>query len=168
MTITERPDCYRLWFLFILQVYELHRLYRIQKLLMRNLQSSRANHNHNQHNQIMKFDLEQPAENYIADTNGNAMLHIIDESEIELTLGPPTTYTTTTIKKKKPQTSPHSTSDSGPASFSSSSTGSSHRVNSVSRGFQLEDIVQNPDEILSSRNSSQPPWLFQVLSLNMA
>ncbi|KAL5755061.1 hypothetical protein ACOSP7_023281 [Xanthoceras sorbifolium] len=190
------------------QVYELHRLYRIQKILMKNVENSRPSgrrsqelwnsnnrisfkqtnyqHVNMQHRPSMKLDLEQPAAgNYIADSNGNGMLEVIDESEIELTLGP-TSYSR---RKKKPEMSPP-TSDSGP-SFSSSSTGSSHmnrqhraRGGGVLRGCELGGLVQVPvddtpfgfqsvikntsidnEEELRQERLTQPPWLFQVLSL---
>ncbi|GMY11878.1 hypothetical protein FCV25MIE_07117 [Fagus crenata] len=192
------------------QVYELHRLYQIQKMLMKNMERSRpngwsqelwnlknelsfnqTNHDHGaQHKpQIKKLDLERPAEEYIADSNGDGVLEIIDESEIEieLTLGP-SSYN----RMKKPETP--LTSDSGP-SFSSSSTGSSHINRTSSWTHKRKDttrqelngheprLVQVPDMTIGyqSRSSNnidveeqfrqdrlnQPSWFFQVLSLNM-
>ncbi|KAK4584829.1 hypothetical protein RGQ29_022494 [Quercus rubra] len=182
------------------QVYELHRLYQIQKMLMKNMESSRPNGwnqelwnlknelsfnqtNHNrgaQQKPQRKLDLEQPAEEYIAESDGNGVLEIIDESEIELTLGP-SSYN----RRKKPETP--LTSDSGP-SFSSTSTGSSHinRTSSYTTRQELNGheprLVQVPDMTLRyqsrSRNNidveeqlrqdrlTQPSWFFQVLSLN--
>ncbi|KAM6591263.1 hypothetical protein CsatA_013868 [Cannabis sativa] len=117
--------------------------------------------------------------------NNNVVnLEIIDESEIELTLGlglGPTSYSRSRSRK---------TSDSGP-SFSSSSTGSSqmnsrNHYNNRSREttrVELNDSGggrgQVPDatpsgyhgvvggELRRERLKHQPPWLFQVLSLNM-
>ncbi|XP_059457167.1 uncharacterized protein LOC132187032 [Corylus avellana] len=189
------------------QVYELHRLYRIQKMLMNNIESSRpngrnqelwnlknnpifnqTNHHHAQHKPQRKLDLERPAEEYIAESDGDGgVLEIIDESEIELTLGP-SNYN----RRKKPETP--LTSDSGP-SFSSSSTGSSHINRTSSWTHQRIDttreeltgykvgLVKVPDmtsgchsrsknnidveEQLRQERLNQPPWFFQVLSLNM-
>ncbi|XP_021274019.1 uncharacterized protein LOC110409107 [Herrania umbratica] len=180
------------------QVYELHRLYRIQKTLMKSIENGRHNggflqkdHNGNMHqNSRMRLDLERPAEEYnIAEADhGNRMLEVIDESEIELTLGP-TRY----LPRKKHGTPP--TSDSGP-SFSSSSTESSHmnRTSSMTKRktsttteelsgrdqlglFQVTDMTlgypsgskNNIDleEQLRQERLKQPPWLFQVLSMNM-
>lgn len=109
-----------------------------------------------QHKSSMQLDLEQqPADVHIV--AGNSMPEMIDESEIELTLGP-TTYG---ARRKKPDFS----SDSG-RSFSSSSTGSSHiRANSAREllsGCELGLDTQQQPEIIN-----QPPWLFQVLSLKM-
>lgn len=183
-----------------LQVYELHRLYRIQKILMKNIDKSRSINGRNQErwsikNEIcftqMKLDLEQPAaEEYIADSDGNGVVKIINESEIELTLGP-TSYNLIRRKSEAPLTS-----DSGP-SFSSSSTGSSriNRTISSRNHQQIRDttrleaggsklgLFRVPDTTLGCQSSSknnidveeqlrqerlkQSPWLFQVLSLNM-
>lgn len=169
-------------------------------MLMKNMESSRPNGwsqelwnlknelsfnqtNHNrgaQQKPQRKLDLEQPAEEYIAESDGNGVLEIIDESEIELTLGP-SSYN----RRKKPETP--LTSDSGP-SFSSSSTGSSHinRTNSYTTRQELNGheprLVQVPDMTLGYQSRSknnidveeqlrqdrlnQPSWFFQVLSLN--
>lgn len=183
-----------------LQVYELHRLYRIQKILMKNIDKSRSINGRNQErwsikNEICftqrKLDLERPAaEEYIADSDGNGVVEIIDESEIELTLGP-TSYNLIRRKSEAPLTS-----DSGP-SFSSSSTGSSHINRTISSRThqQIRDttrlevsgselgLVRVPDMSSGCQSSSknnidveeqlrqerlkQSPWLFQVLSLNM-
>ncbi|XP_041009925.1 uncharacterized protein LOC121254025 [Juglans microcarpa x Juglans regia] len=193
------------------QVSELHRLYRIQKMLMKNIRSNRPNigrsqelsnlrnelgfiQNSNDHHQrdaehkpqSWKLDLEQPAEDYIAEPDdGEGVLELIEESEIELTLGP-SNYN----RWKKPETP--LTSDSGP-SFSSSSTGSS-QINRTSswihqmardqlNGYEL-GLVKVPDmtsgyhsrsknnidveeQQLRQERLNQAPWLFQVLSLNM-
>ncbi|KAF5738247.1 hypothetical protein HS088_TW13G01143 [Tripterygium wilfordii] len=130
------------------QVYELHRLYRIQKLMMKNIARNRPANGRSQQlwksKSQIKLDLEQPGEENYGD------LEIIDETEIELTLGP-STYN----QRKKPDTP--LTSDSGP-SFSSSSTGSS-RI--------LQGISKSSVDVEEQLRQQVPPWLFQVLSLNM-
>ncbi|MBA0770268.1 hypothetical protein Gotri_018926 [Gossypium trilobum] len=183
------------------QVYELHRLYRIQKTLMKSMGSSRPkgnfslknNYHHgniNMHqNTRTRLDLEHPAaegdhrsNNVVAepDYGRNTILESIDESEIELTLGP-TRY----VPRKKHGTP--RTSDSGP-SFSSSSTESSHVKKTSTTGedftgneqmglFKVTDMTfgypngskNNTDleEQLRQERLKQPPWLFQVLSMNM-
>lgn len=181
------------------QVYELHRLYRIQKILMKSIEKSRFNQERwSIKNEVCftqkKLDLEQPAEEYIADSDGNGMVEMIDESEIELTLGP-TSYNDRRRKSEAPITS-----DSCP-SFSSSSTGSSHINRTISRthhhhrhhqirntkrlevnGCEL-GLVRVTDTASRCQNASknnidveeqlrqerlkQSPWLFQVLSLNI-
>ncbi|CAL8164728.1 unnamed protein product [Prunus armeniaca] len=202
---------------FVRQVYELHRLYHIQKILMKssigksrpkgqkqeswnlNNETSFSQLNYHQHeaqqfNPQRKLDLEQPAaaaEEYIADTDGDdGVLEIIDESEIELTLGP-TRYNNNNnnnnnITNRRKRGEAPLTSDSGP-SFSSSSTGSSHVNRTSSSRTHQRKHGQVPDMTSGYRNGSKnssnidpveeqlrqderlklPPWLFQVLSLNM-
>ncbi|KAL4377908.1 hypothetical protein GQ457_02G015130 [Hibiscus cannabinus] len=173
------------------QVYELHRLYRIQKTLMKSMETSRAMDGiGHQQSSRTRLDLEHPG--------GDDDDEFIDESEIELTLGlGPTKYT-----PRKKHGTPTLTSDSGPNSFSSSSTDSGHML-SYSRpstssmattqrktntardefiGREL-GLLQVTDAALGYQNASksnvdleqqlrqerlnQPPWLFQVVSMNM-
>lgn len=135
-------------------------------------------------------DLEQPAEDYNINIGGsnvdNEVLEIIDESELELTLGP-TSYKIRRKSKKIP------TSDSGPSS--SSSTGSSHinRTSTFPSQYQIRNhmisdlelstscqlgLLQIPDERSGYRKAikntieiedglKQPPWFLQALSFNM-
>ncbi|XP_027345933.1 uncharacterized protein LOC113857878 [Abrus precatorius] len=185
------------------QVYELHRLYRIQKILMQNVEARRgieiseqgwyfrnaigftqnANHRGAQEKPKMKFDLERPAEERIAESD-DGVLEMIDETEIELTLGP-SSYN----RRKKVETP--LTSDSG-HSLSSSSTGSSHmnKTRCHSSNATREEssgnivrLVQVPDstsgcqsgirnsydieEQLRQERLKQSPWLFQVWNLNI-
>lgn len=198
-----------------LQVYELHRLYRIQKILMQNMEARKgvevreqewylknmislnqnANHQGGEEKARIKFDLERrPAEEQIAESydDDDGKLEMIDETEIELTLGP-SSYN----RRKKFETP--LTSDSG-NSLSSSSTGSSdinktkfknrthHHRNPITREESNGSvipirIVQVPDstagyqigvrksydieEQLRQERLKQSPWLFQVLNLNM-
>ncbi|XP_057960360.1 uncharacterized protein LOC131152621 [Malania oleifera] len=194
------------------QVYELHCLYQTQKTLMKNFESSMPNrrsleiwdskngigscqnfsnsnhHRDTEQKQRKKLDLERPAEEYIAGSDGDEMQEIEDESEIELTLG----LSSYNPRKKAADTT--LTSDSGP-SFSSSSTGSSHtrrtspgtqqrtitakeelnssgwghmQVNDMNPGFQSgRKISIDVEEQLRQERLKQPPWLFQVLGLNM-
>ncbi|ESW27841.1 hypothetical protein PHAVU_003G236700 [Phaseolus vulgaris] len=181
------------------QVYELHRLYRIQKILMQNMEARRGvevsqeewyfknaislTHKGEQENPQMKFDLERPAEEHIAESE-DGVLEAIDETEIELTLGP-SSYN----RRKKVETP--LTSDSG-HSLSSSSSGSSrvnktrchgsHTTREESSGSIIR-LVQMPgstpgcqsgirnsfdvEEQLRQERLKQSPWLFQVLNLNM-
>ncbi|KAM0032318.1 hypothetical protein Hdeb2414_s0016g00473661 [Helianthus debilis subsp. tardiflorus] len=144
------------------QVYELHRLYQIQKMLMKNLQSSR--HTFNNYQQKNKIDLEQPATTKGHDHVTQDDQEIEEEEcEIELTLAPTSFNRRRRSTKDKPESS-----DSVP-SFSSSSTGSSN-INKVDR------ITRENSSFLSGnrRNNNtsdvslkHPPWMYQVLSLNM-
>ncbi|KAE8709570.1 Class III peroxidase [Hibiscus syriacus] len=174
------------------QVYELHRLYRIQKTLMKSMESSRpammdGTYTHHQSLRT-RLDLEHPADD---DDD-----EFINESEIELTLGP-----TKSMSRKKHGT-PTLNSDSGPNSFSSSSTESCHMINSRPSGFMgttkrktntaardefigcEPGFLQVTDTTLGYQNGSrnnvdleqqlrqerldQPPWPFQVPSMNMS
>lgn len=126
-----------------------------------------------------KLDLEQPAEENTAD---------LEEGEIELTLGP-SSY----CRRRKIDETPL-TSDSG-LSFSSSSSGSSRikRTNSgihtiqdrrkevTAHNWGLVEVPNSNLSFLNGRRSNsdikeqvrqdrvheQPPWLFQVLSMNI-
>ncbi|KAI9088980.1 hypothetical protein K1719_029259 [Acacia pycnantha] len=192
------------------QLYELHRLYRVQKILMKDMEKSRGNelsqrewsfktsigltqnadhYKGTQNKPQLKIDLELPAEEHIAELDDDPVIEIVDETEIELTLGPSSYY-----NRKKLLETPR-TSDSG-HSLSSSSTGSSHINKTSSRSHHciseatreelsggMLRLVQVPDSNSVRqrriRNSfdveeqsrqdrlKQSPWLFQALSLNM-
>lgn len=155
------------------QVYELHRLYHIQKLLMNSsVGKSRAKGNKREswdlQNEISfshqlnyelqrKLELEQPAE-------AAEELEIIDESEIQLTLGP------TRYNNRRKKSEAQLTSESG-LSFSSSSTGSSHVNRTSSRPYyqirSKEQLGGCEEQLRQDERLKLPPWLFQVLSLNM-
>ncbi|XP_039035437.1 uncharacterized protein LOC120171891 [Hibiscus syriacus] len=156
------------------QVYELHRLYQIQKALMKSIESSRPNgsfikkknyHHGNtdmHHSSRTRLDLEYPAaeadhhQGYNVAEYNRGRLEAIDESEIELTLG----LTKYTGRKK------HGTlltSDPSP-SFSSSSS----EFSQMTLRCQNGSINNNElEEQLRQKRLKQPPWLFQVLSMNM-
>ncbi|PSS30702.1 Suppressor of tumorigenicity 7 protein-like [Actinidia chinensis var. chinensis] len=149
------------------QVYELHRLYQIQKIMMKRTDHNRPKRQNqerwnspNHHQKPLRgLDLEQPADEYIQESDGDGELELEDdEREIELTLGPSSYY-----RRKKVETPPSSVS--GP-SFSSSSTGSSHMMmrttNSGVQSARKESFgVEEKLRLL------QNPWLFQALGLNM-
>ncbi|XAR51349.1 hypothetical protein NMG60_11005951 [Bertholletia excelsa] len=158
------------------QVYELHRLYRIQKMLMKSIENQvKDNRRATHQNQRPGFDLEQPAEENIAESDGDGELEIEDESSIQLTLGLTSYY-----QRKKAETP--RTSDSG-LSLSSSSTGSSHAKRTTSgptrhvkyttteelRGHSwgLTMVPDSNSGFRSQDRVKQAPWLFQALGLNM-
>ncbi|KAL2522686.1 uncharacterized protein Fot_26609 [Forsythia ovata] len=177
------------------QVCELHRLYQIQKRLMREtaknrrtaqdyvINSNQLNYDNNIHTKARKcLDLEQPAGEFIEESGDSRVLEIEDYNDLELTLGPKS-YN---IRGKATETP--LLSGSGP-SISSSSTGSNHvrRTRKYAREESLNqqkwglDIpVSNPSFLGGRKNGSEveehlrqdrlntPPWLFQVLSLNMS
>ena len=170
-----------------MQVHELHRLYRTQKTLMKNVEKSRdsgwnpkswdkrneicfrqiyeqdAKNYCRSTTQTTKLDLEQPAEDEAEANNG--ALQIINENELELTLGP----------------SSYNTSDSGITTHSSSSTGSSHEGRRMDRkqvrGQEMAvlGVPENPSGFQNGSDRGEkkmvevdyPPWLFQAVSLNM-
>ncbi|CAL0311576.1 unnamed protein product [Lupinus luteus] len=188
------------------QVYELHRLYQIQKILMKNIEATRAigvsqrgrdfknaigltqngHHKGTQEKPTMKFNLEGLDLEDIAESDSDRVLDIMNETEIELTLGP------SGYNCKKIQTP--LTTDSG-HSWSSSSAGSNlinktrcrnHHSTYTTREELSGGIIglaQVPESTSGyksgmrnsydieeqSRNgrSKQSPWLLQVLSLKM-
>ncbi|GAU12566.1 hypothetical protein TSUD_182810 [Trifolium subterraneum] len=171
------------------QVYELHRLYRIQKILMQNMEARRgvevkeqqwyfknaisltqhANHHKGaQEKTQIKFDLERPAEDHSAESDDDEGMEIIDENEIELTLGP------SSYNRSKKTDTPL-TSDSG-HSLSSSSTGSSdinktrryktHQKREETNGGMIRNSF-GIEEQLRQERIKQSPWFFQVMNLNM-
>ena len=112
----------------------------------------------------MKFDLERPAEEHIAESDGEGVLELIDETEIELTLGP----SSCNHRRKKAETALSSYSGH---SLSSSSTGSNKTSpRSDTRREDLRGIRNSLDIEERSRQErlKQSPWIFQVLNLNMA
>ncbi|KAI3785128.1 hypothetical protein L1987_44240 [Smallanthus sonchifolius] len=153
------------------QVYELHRLYQIQKMLMKNLQSSRHNHQENicfnNYQQNNKIDLEPPAitkeYDHVTQTLDADQEIEEDECEIELTLAP------TSFNRRRRTTNKPESSDSI-ASFSSSSSGSSNikKIEKITRSENSSFLSGNRRNNGSSDISlKQPPWMYQVLSLNM-
>ncbi|PIA33154.1 hypothetical protein AQUCO_04200129v1 [Aquilegia coerulea] len=187
------------------QVFELHRLYQVQKMLMKCIKSDRAcrrqqerwnfeNENYvteanyiNQEQQKLqrKLDLEQPAKDYMNE-DGDGVVEIEDENDIELTLGPANKY----LRRKRDEMP--IISDVGP-SFSSSSTESNfvqrtsttNTSNRENRREELTDqwgLIQVPnihskfqngkkafevEEQMKQERLNHPPWLLQVLSLKM-
>lgn len=140
---------------------------------MKNTANRNDHHYHHHHHKVaqekkpeIKFDLERPAEEHIGELDGDdEVREMIDESEIELTLGPSSYYNRRNKKVDTPLTS-----DSG-NSLSSSSTGSSH-INKTTREEDLSGL-RNSFDIEEERLRQQqeklehPPWLFQVLSMSM-
>ncbi|CAA3012158.1 Hypothetical predicted protein [Olea europaea subsp. europaea] len=147
------------------------------------INSNKLNDDNDIHTKAMKcLDLEQPAREFIAESDDTRVLDIEDYYDLELTLGPKS-YST---RGKAGGTPP--VSGSG-LSISSSSTGSNHvkRTRQYAREeplnqqkWGLEIPVSNPSFLGGRKNSSEveehirqdrlntPPWLFQVLSLNMS
>ncbi|XP_022149512.1 uncharacterized protein LOC111017925 [Momordica charantia] len=138
------------------QVYELHRLYRIQKLLMSNI---------SQQNRAKTEEEEEEAEEEETD--------VIEESEIELTLGPSSQIRGRRRRNKKLG------SDSAATSFSSSSSSTTGSAQIVSRNSNCYRNVQFLGGFLEANSTSRVqvddeirltqhhPWLYQVVSLNL-
>ncbi|XP_049385141.1 uncharacterized protein LOC125849163 [Solanum stenotomum] len=178
------------------QVYELHRLYQTQKLLMKNMSTSTNRPQQDHHHVVVNhldsnkkitarqcIDLEirpNTDEEHIAESAG--------EDELELTLG------LSSYNVRRRRKTAHFDSSS-PSFSSSNSTGSASsqikhittnlvRNNEgskwgleeklpVSNNFQIgartSQSNQNvdQDQYRSQDSLNNPPWLFQVLSLNM-
>ncbi|CAH8280989.1 unnamed protein product [Arabidopsis lyrata] len=147
------------------QVYELHRLYQVQKILMKNMEINKFTTKNNHVNSglgtfIRRVDheIDRPA-----NFSGGNNIEIMDESEIELTLGP-SCYGGDELmrmnKKKKKNSLPEMMDgnlNSGRRSFSSSSTGSSNNNNN-----NLEEQVRQERMMKHQKQ----PWL-QALTLNV-
>ncbi|CAK9180166.1 unnamed protein product [Ilex paraguariensis] len=162
------------------QVYELHRLYRIQKMLMKNIATIDYHHDRHQKPQQIKLDLELPADHEDVESDGDGLLEMEDESDIQLTLGP-TSYNR---RNRKTDETPLN-SDSG-LSFSSSSSGSNY-IKRTSLGthqrretntIREEESFRHKwgkgrkngsdvEEQLGQDRVNQHPWIFQVFSLKM-
>ncbi|GMH25203.1 hypothetical protein Nepgr_027046 [Nepenthes gracilis] len=156
--------------IFRQQLYELHRLYRIQKILMNSIEINRPKGQKHERWIVSDKDDQdhdqQKAEESMAKSNG----HEIDESKIELTLGP-ATY------NRRRKTENPSCSRQSP---SSSSTGSSQitrkttnlwnfqraelgfvKISETEVGFQNgEENTVLGEEDLRQDGLKQPPWLF--------
>ncbi|KAF5780180.1 hypothetical protein HanXRQr2_Chr11g0469031 [Helianthus annuus] len=153
------------------QVYELHRLYQIQKMLMKNIQSSRNNYKenicfNNYQEQKNKTDLEQSTTtidyDHVTQTLNNDQDFEEDDCEIELTLAP------TSFNRRRSMTNKPETSDSV-TGHSSSSSGSNNikKVEIVTRENSSFLSGNRKTNTSSDRSLKQPPWMYQVLSLNM-
>ncbi|KAJ4878659.1 Uncharacterized protein Rs2_43677 [Raphanus sativus] len=145
------------------QVNELHRLYEVQKILMKSMQINKGtNINSGLETFNRRFDHEndRPARR---DSGGNNT-KIMDESEIELTLGP-SSYSGELMrmnKKYKKNSLPEMMDgnlNSGRRSFSSSFTGSSNNNHD-----SLEEQVRH-ERLIKHQNQKQP-WL-RALTLNI-
>ncbi|KAL8151779.1 hypothetical protein V2J09_021587 [Rumex salicifolius] len=142
--------------LFKQQVQELHRLYRKQKLLMNSMENANTT-------TIKPITIQQKEET--ADLKSE---ELIEESEIQLTLGP------SIYKSKKRHSS------SGQSLSSSNSTGSS-KIQSKEANFskdstweftkssqnsvQIENLGE--ENLRQDRMKQHPPWHFQALSLKL-
>ncbi|CAN8251431.1 unnamed protein product [Cochlearia groenlandica] len=139
------------------QVYELHRLYRVQKILMKNMKVNNVNSGLGTYIRRVDHETGQRPVDFPGggETDGEN-IDIIDENEIELTLGP-SCYGGGDLmrlnKKKKKNNNSSPDINSGRRSFSSSSTGSSNN--------NVEEKVR-----LMKHNQNKQPWL-QALTLNV-
>ncbi|CAF2145480.1 hypothetical protein BRARA_B03979 [Brassica rapa] len=146
------------------QVYELHRLYQVQKILMKNMQINEGNNISSELGTFIRrvdHDIDQPVNFPGGGESGGNNIEIMDESEIELTLGP-SCYGGDLMrlnKKKKKNSWPEIMDEnfnSGHRSFSSSSTGSSNN--------NLNNLEEQ--ERLMKHQKQKQPWL-QALTLNV-
>uniref|UniRef100_A0A1J3I1R7 Uncharacterized protein n=1 Tax=Noccaea caerulescens TaxID=107243 RepID=A0A1J3I1R7_NOCCA len=154
------------------QVYELHRLYEVQKILMKNMKINKSNNVNSGFGTFIRrvdndVEMSRPANFPGGGESGGNSIEIMDESEIELTLGP-SCYSgdgdlmRTNTKKKKKNSLPEMMDgnlNSSRRSLSSSSTGSSNNNNN-----NLEEQVRQ--ERLMKHQKQKQPWL-QALTLNV-
>ncbi|KAH0697432.1 hypothetical protein KY290_015297 [Solanum tuberosum] len=176
------------------QVYELHRLYQTQKLLMKNMSNSTNRPQQDHHHQVVVNHLDsnkkitgrQCIDLEIKPNTDEE--HIAESDELELTLG------LSSYNVRRRRKTAHFDSSS-PSFSSSNSTGSAssqikHITTNlvrniegskwgldeklpVSNNFQIggrtSQSNQNVDQeqYRSQDSLNNPPWLFQVLSLNM-
>ncbi|KAJ0234343.1 hypothetical protein HA466_0273820 [Hirschfeldia incana] len=149
------------------QVYELHRLYQVQKILMKNMQIDEGNNVSSERGTSITrvdHDIDQPGNFPGGGESGGNNREIMDESEIELTLGP-SCYGGDLMrmnKKKKNNSWPEIMDEnlnSGRRSFLSSSTGS---INNNHNNLQ-EQVRQ---ERLMKHQKQTQPWI-QALTLNV-
>ncbi|CAH8364060.1 unnamed protein product [Eruca vesicaria subsp. sativa] len=147
------------------QVYELHRLYQVQKILMKNMQVNKVNDlNPGLGSFIRRVDRPENFPGGGEDNGGND-IEIMDESEIELTLGPSSYGGDLMRMNKKKKNNPSlemmdGNLNSGRRSFSSSSTGSSNNNHN-----NLEEQVRQ-ERLMNHQKQKQQPWL-QALTLNV-
>ncbi|CAH8390526.1 unnamed protein product [Eruca vesicaria subsp. sativa] len=148
------------------QVYELHRLYQVQKILMKSMQINERN---NVSSGLVTFTkrgdhgIDQPANIPGGVESGSNKIEIMDESEIELTLGPSCYGDLMRMNKKKKNNSlpemMEGNLNSGRRSFSLSSTESSNNNHNI-----LEEQMRQ--ERLMKHQKQKQPWL-QTLTLNV-
>ncbi|KAL0535999.1 hypothetical protein IC582_024931 [Cucumis melo] len=146
------------------QVYELHRLYRIQKVLMKNIREKNRG----------KTEEEEEEE-------GEEEGDFIEESEIELTLGP-SNYNNqiggrTRTRTRRMKKFGEGNSDSG-MSFSASSSSTNGSVQKIKQFYRDNGEFVNgsqmgflgfldvQDDIKVSHHHPNP-WLYQTVSLNL-
>ncbi|KAJ0236537.1 hypothetical protein HA466_0258250 [Hirschfeldia incana] len=144
-------------------VNELHRLYQVQKILMENMQTNKGN-NINSGLETSNRPVDHENDRSASRDSGGNNTEIVDESEIELTLGP-SCYSGKLVrmKKKNKKNSLPKMMDgdlsSGRQSFWSSSTGSSNN----NHNNLEEQVIQ--ERLMKHQNQKQP-WL-RALTLNI-
>ncbi|XP_010939122.1 uncharacterized protein [Elaeis guineensis] len=184
------------------QVHELHRLYQLQKLLMKDMknaelkrqqtstqnrpglerrnvknergpnQSCYSSNYFGQRKPHQTLDLGLQAVEYTGRDDGDVMLEVEEESDLELTLA----IGSNRSRRKKEETS--FTSDSGACFSSSSSESAVVKLKGQEWGLlHMTDIsMRFPDDTKSCFNVEgsmrqdglkQAPWLFQCLSLDL-
>ncbi|KAL0718503.1 hypothetical protein Bca4012_067825 [Brassica carinata] len=137
------------------QVYELHRLYQVQKTLMKNMRSNNENSGLETFNRTVDLETDWSARR---DSGGNNT-EIMDESEIELTLGP-SCYCGELMrmnkKNKKNEMMDENLNSSRPSFSSSSTVSSKNTYNNLEEQVRQERLM---------KHQKQP--CFQALTLNV-
>ncbi|KAL2348326.1 hypothetical protein Fmac_002326 [Flemingia macrophylla] len=191
MTMLKHQDTFKE------QVYELHRLHNIQKILMKNMEAGSGfevnqqgwnlenvisltrNGYHKQKIPELKLDLERPATDDIAESDSGQVLEIINENEIELTLGP-SSYNRKKVEKSL--TSAHCLSSSIASNLiNKTRLKTPHSSHSTIEEFSgaIIGLLQGPHSIAGCQNgirssydiveqsrqdsSQQRPWFFSSI-----
>ncbi|KAL9669557.1 hypothetical protein QQ045_007104 [Rhodiola kirilowii] len=155
--------------IFKQQVYELHRLYRIQKLLMRTTSQRKISKNEHpkgtKHMRNLLLDLERPSDHDCFNKQPRMLDDHFDQDEeaIDLTLGLGTTCYNNSQKMNSKVSANRLLTSNSVTSFSSSSSASSSRHSKNGRKYNYQGKVRQQDVAMLE----QPPWILQVLSLNM-
>ncbi|CAG7860516.1 hypothetical protein BRARA_I00850 [Brassica rapa] len=144
------------------QVNELHRLYQVQKILMENMQINKGN-NVSSGLETFNRTVDHETDRLARRDSGGNNTDIMDESEIELTLGP-SCYSGELMRmnKKNKNSLPEMIDEnlnSDGWSFWSSSTGSSNN----NHNNLEEQVIQ--EKLMKHQNQKQP-WL-RALTLNI-
>uniref|UniRef100_A0A7N0UDL2 Uncharacterized protein n=1 Tax=Kalanchoe fedtschenkoi TaxID=63787 RepID=A0A7N0UDL2_KALFE len=159
--------------IFKQQVYELHRLYRIQKMLMakasqRRIPEKSLPKSNEKRMRNLLLELERPSGDcFTMEPRVDGFDNKPDEA-IDLTLGLGN-YNHASRGSSNKKLSPTRLTSDSVMSFSSSSTGSSSHLKKACVGgtngiAEYREPSRQQDRAMAPE---QPPWLLQVLSLNM-
>ncbi|KAG7035180.1 hypothetical protein SDJN02_01975, partial [Cucurbita argyrosperma subsp. argyrosperma] len=136
------------------QVYELHRLYRIQKLLMKNIIENRG--------KTERWEVKNEDE----DEEDEKESDFIEESEVELTLGPSNYSNQVGGGRRRRRKSCFSSSSSSSTTGSAQKSRSFYRHGELVGSSEMGFVGFLEDEMRLSQHHPNP-WLCQPLTLNL-